>query len=270
MGTHVFDRKLSTGRISERAGKRLKEVRNILKDEIEEPYLIDFFKTLPSRYFSANRAEEIAGHVRMLNRLKERPILMDISYNREVGFHTVTICTLDMPGLFSKITGVMAANSLNILDAQLYTRKDGTVLDILTINDPFGRFAEDEKRWSILKDEMVSVIEGRVSVDAILAKKTAPPAIKGKVRPKHPAVVEIDNLISDTHTVVDIFADDRIGLLYSIASTLIRLGLYIDVAKISTRGDQAADVFYVKDIFAHKITDEGKLNKIRTAILDVA
>jgi len=33
---------------------------------------------------------------------------------------------------------------------------------------------------------------------------------------------------------------------------------------------QAADVFYVKDIFGHKITDQGKLDKIRGAIPDVA
>ncbi|MEK7850759.1 MAG: [protein-PII] uridylyltransferase [Deltaproteobacteria bacterium] len=267
MGAHVFDRKLSTEKISERVGRRLKEVRDILEGEVEEPYLIDFFKTLPSRYFSANRAEEIARHVRMLSRLKERPILIDVSRGREVGFHTVTICTLDMPGLFSKITGVMAASGLNILDAQLYTRKDGTVLDILTVKDPFGRFSEDGKRWDGLKEEMVSVIEGRVSVDAILARKTAPPVIKGKAKPKYPAVVEVDNLISDTHTVIDIFADDRIGLLYSVSAALARLGLYIDVAKISTRGDQAADVFYVKDIFGHKVTDEKKIGKIKTEIL---
>lgn len=267
MGTHVFDRKLSTEKISERVGRRLKEVRDMLEDEVEEPYLIDFFKTLPSRYFSANKAEEIARHVRMLNRLKDRLILIDVGRGREVGFHTVTICTLDMPGLFSKITGVMAASGLNIVDAQLYTRKDGTVLDILTVNDPFARFAEDGKRWGVFEEEMTSVIEGRVSVDAILARKTAPPAIKGKARPKHPAVVEIDNLISDTHTVIDIFANDRIGLLYTIASTLAGLGLYIDVAKISTRGDQAADVFYVKDIFGHKVTDEVRLERIKDAIL---
>jgi len=41
------------------------------------------------------------------------------------------------------------------------------------------------------------------------------------------------------------------------------------VAKISTRGDQAADVFYVKDIFGHKITDQGKLDKIKAVILEV-
>lgn len=270
MSLHVFERKLTTERIEERAVRRLKEVSLLLEGEVKEPFLVDYFKGLPARYFSANSPEEIAGHIRMLRGLAERPISIKIDHNMELGFSVITICTLDIPGLFSRITGVMAANGVNILDAQIYTRKDGTVLDIMSVNDPFGRLLEDGKKWERLKDGMISVIEGRVSVDTLLAKKAAPSSIKEKVRPKSPAVVEIDNLVSDSHTVIDIYAHDRMGLLYSITSTLTRLGLYVDVAKISTKGDQAADVFYVKDIFGHKITDQEKLKRIKGAILEVA
>lgn len=266
---NIFDRKLTTGRIDEGIARKLKEVSNLLRGEVVESYLIDYFKAFPARYLSANHAEDIVRHIRMRKSLGERPISIDIAHKMELTFSIVTICTLDVPGLFSKITGVMAANGVNILDAQIYTRKDGTVLDILSINDPYGRLIEDGKKWKELKEMLISVMEGRVSVDNIFSKKGSPSAVKGKVRPKHPAVVEIDNLVSDTHTVVDIFADDRLGLLHSIASTLTRLGLYIDVAKISTRGDQAADVFYVKDIFGHKITDEAKLKRIKAEILSV-
>lgn len=268
-GSQVFDRKLMAEKVDERAARRLKEVHSILKGEVSEPYLIDYFKTLPARYFSSNNAEDIAGHVRMFKGLSVRPLSIEIRHNRDLGFSVVTICTLDIAGLFSKITGVMAANGVNILNAQVYTRKDGTVLDILSVNDPYGRLIEDEKKWGSLKEGLLSAIEGRVSVDRLVARMARPSAIKEKARPRHPTVVEIDNLVSDTHTVIDIFANDRIGLLYSITSTLAGLGLYIDVAKISTRGDQAADVFYVKDIFGHKITDQGKLDKIKAVILEV-
>jgi [protein-PII] uridylyltransferase len=60
-----------------------------------------------------------------------------------------------------------------------------------------------------------------------------------------------------------------VGLLYLITSTLNRLGLYIGVSKISTKVDQVADVFYIKDIFGHKITAEDKLEEIKS-ILTVA
>jgi [protein-PII] uridylyltransferase len=46
------------------------------------------------------------------------------------------------------------------------------------------------------------------------------------------------------------------------------LGLYIEVSKISTKVDQVADVFYVKDIFGHKITDSRKVQGIKKALLE--
>jgi [protein-PII] uridylyltransferase len=52
-------------------------------------------------------------------------------------------------------------------------------------------------------------------------------------------------------------------LLYYISSTLTKLGLYIGIAKISTKIDQVADVFYVKDIFGHKLISADKLAEIK-------
>jgi len=46
------------------------------------------------------------------------------------------------------------------------------------------------------------------------------------------------------------------------------LGLYIEVSKISTKVDQVADVFYVKDIFGHKITDSKKIGGIKKALIE--
>jgi len=78
--------------------------------------------------------------------------------------------------------------------------------------------------------------------------------------------VDVDNEVSDAFTVIDIHTQDRIGLLYTITSTLSKLGLYIHIAKIATKGDEAADIFYVKDIFGQKIYFKERLKEIRSAI----
>jgi [protein-PII] uridylyltransferase len=81
-----------------------------------------------------------------------------------------------------------------------------------------------------------------------------------------PPRVEIDNDVSAYYTVIDVYANDRIGILHDIARAMRSLGLYIEVSKISTKVDQVADVFYVKDIFGHKITEAKKLNGIKKAL----
>jgi [protein-PII] uridylyltransferase len=45
------------------------------------------------------------------------------------------------------------------------------------------------------------------------------------------------------------------------------VGLYIGVSKISTKVDQVADVFYVRDIFGQKIISEEKLEEITSRLI---
>ena len=91
-----------------------------------------------------------------------------------------------------------------------------------------------------------------------MEKKQRPTLLTEKPKPKFPTRVEIDNEVSEDYTVIDIYTHDKVGLLYRITSTLTDLGLYIGVSKISTKVDQVADVFYVKDIFGHKVTNPDK------------
>ena len=50
-----------------------------------------------------------------------------------------------------------------------------------------------------------------------------------------------------SHTVLEIVTKDRVGLICSITSALHLLNLKISSANISTFGEQAKDVFYLRD-----------------------
>jgi [protein-PII] uridylyltransferase len=67
------------------------------------------------------------------------------------------------------------------------------------------------------------------------------------VTPKVRTQVTVDDRASKTHTVIEVFAEDRPGLLFAIAETLYELGLSIAIAKINTEGTRVADVFYVSE-----------------------
>jgi [protein-PII] uridylyltransferase len=79
--------------------------------------------------------------------------------------------------------------------------------------------------------------------------------------------VEFDNMVSDRYTVIDVRAQDRLGLLYVIASTLSGLEVDVTLAKIATEVDQAVDVFYVTEKDGRKVTEPVRMDAIRQALV---
>jgi len=82
-----------------------------------------------------------------------------------------------------------------------------------------------------------------------------------------PPRVIINNNASRTNTVIEVNGRDRPGLLFQVTRALTSLNLQISSAKISTYGEKVVDVFYVKDLFGHKIEDETRLKNIREGLL---
>ena len=215
------------------------------------------------RHLLSNPAAVIAEHVKILHALEPGGVLTQVTHVQEGGYSTYSICTWDIPGLFSMITGVIAANGINILGAQIHTSSNGKVLDILQVNSPQGFMIIEESRWSRVDEDLRQVLTGKLRVASLVAKRQRPTLLTERPKPRFPSRVDIDNEVSSDYTVIDIYTHDKIGLLYRITSTLTDLGLYIGIAKISTKVDQVADVFYVKDIFGHKITSAERLEEIR-------
>lgn len=243
--------------------KRIEErvVELLIPAGIDRAAVEDFFGLLPQRYFLSNGADFIAEHMLILKELGGKPYVMKVRQDTYREYTELIICTHDVHGLFSMITGVMAANAINILGAQINTLKNGIALDILQVNTPHGEFITDESKLKKIESDLSDVITGRIKVEALVGKRK-PSILDRRAKPKIKTSLQIDNDVSDSHTVIDIHTQNRIGLLYDITSTLSKLGLYIYIAKISTKGDEAADIFYVKDIFGQKVYYSERLKEI--------
>jgi len=247
---------------SERVKAVNKKIRAMLEDELPVARVREELKAMPVRLLLSNDLPVIAGYVRMLIKQEESDVLMQLTHQPADGYSDFTICTSDIPGLFSRITGVMAANGVNILGAQINTSRNGKVLDILQVNSPQGMLITDEQRWNKVEAEMRQAIHGEVKVSDLVARRQRPTLLTSRPAPRFATRIEIDNEVSADYTVIDIYTHDKVGLLYLISSTLTTLGLYIGVSKISTKVDQVADVFYVRDIFGQKIMNADKLAEI--------
>ncbi|MBK5276552.1 MAG: [protein-PII] uridylyltransferase, partial [Desulfuromonadales bacterium] len=251
---------------SERVKTVIKKITEMLDDDFPTARVREELKAMPVRLLLSNNLPAIVEYVRMLIALEEADVLMQLVHQPDSGYSEFTICAHDMPGLFSRITGVMAANGVNILGAQINTSRNGKVLDVLQVNSPQGMLITDEQRWLKVKTEMRQAIHGEVRVPDLVARRQRPTLLTSRPIPRFATRVEIDNEVSQDYTVIDIYAHDKVGLLYLISSTLTQLGLYIGVSKISTKVDQVADVFYVRDIFGQKIKSDEKLAEITTQL----
>ncbi|HYV68274.1 MAG TPA: ACT domain-containing protein, partial [Myxococcales bacterium] len=82
--------------------------------------------------------------------------------------------------------------------------------------------------------------------------------------------VRVDNVSSGDCTILDVFTQDRPGLLHAIADALHRAGASIEVARIATEGNRATDAFYLREASgqagARKIASPQRLKQLQDAV----
>jgi [protein-PII] uridylyltransferase len=120
-----------------------------------------------------------------------------------------------------------------------------------------------ESRWREFRALVRAAVQGRVSLDHLVAEKRAhyPPP-----RSATGVSVVVDNEVSDYSTVIEVGAPDRIGLLYDITGALAELTLDVHLAKVATYADRVIDAFYVRDALGRKVIDPSGIAEIEAAI----
>ena len=253
----------------ERFERVTSEVLEILPMEIPQEKVRGHLGAMPESYFLGFSSKTIAYHLRLFEEYGNS-VGSDIVFHPDEGYDEFTFCGFDEPGLFSKLCGVLSANGINIMGARIVTRKDDRVLDVFYVNR-LGKSTveEGDELWDKVKLDMEGVLARKIDVEELVSKRKQYKPVYEKPIPKHPTRIDIDNETSDRATIIDVYTHDRVGLLYDITKTLTKLGLSIDYAKISTKVDQAADVFYVRDIIGgNKIYDPEGVEEIRTRLLE--
>ena len=236
--------------------------RQLSKDYSEEE-IDKFLEIMPDRYFLSTPEDDIAEHFELMQRFDGKQPEVSIEHFPERDCSSVVICFIDRPGLFASITGVLAALSFDILNARIFTSSDGRILDVFRIAHR-GRpeIVMAEQKWVKFRLVLDGVLNGKIDV-ATLVGSSKPSLLLVKRAPRVSTVINIDNEASDDFTIVEVFTEDRIGVLFTITYSLHQLGLSIHVAKISTNVDQVADVFYVTDESGGKVTARDQVETIR-------
>ncbi len=224
-----------------------------------------FLANLPERYFVATHPESVVDDFL----LGELPSATGLRVQaRVVGGGRATEITFqaaDRAGLFADLAGSLAAAGMSIRTARIHTAADGIAIDRFDVVGPDGGPVDLLAVDRMVRD-LLWVLTGKQTASELIQKRS-PPSYRAPRPPGKPPRVEIHNDASADSTVVDVYAIDRLGLLFDIASGLTTLGLDIGVAIVSTKVDQVADSFYVRRVGGGKVTDPAAIERLRADLL---
>ena len=219
-------------------------------------------------YRLSTSPEERHEHLQWLAAVDETDILLHNEPFR--GFERLTVCGHDRIGFLSNMIGCLSSEGYNILSARVYSTMDGKVLDIFNIEpptnprlSPAARIQNIYKKWRLLLDK-------ETTADALVLERIRkyPPAPLRIASPQPSNRVLVDNQASPLYTIVEIDTPDNFGLLHKIARCFSNSRINIISARLSTRIDQAVDVFYITNEQGQKISGKRQLERLEKQLMD--
>ena len=258
----------------------LAEVQAQLPDELSAEVAAHFSK-MEERYFlthGMDRAGEVAEHVRMFHEFLEArwssdekalaPVLRWVALPN-AGHSEMWVCTWDRSHLLARICGALAAAELSILSADIFTRADGLVLDMFRVSTPRFEAVEDKRDIRLVEKLLNEALQSETHDFRPLLAKAHKHSWKREQTAAFPARIFYDNSPA-RHTLIEITAPDRLGLLYEVLCTISEAGYEIVSARITTEIGAAMDSFSITGKEGAKIPNDGSLDKLKWALRDVA
>ncbi len=231
-----------------------------------------FLESMPDRYLLANAPEAVVAHAGVALDRGESKVHAALVPSRHPEVAEVCVVAKDRPGLLARIAAAITAGRLEVLAAQVYSRRsagaEGEAVDLFWVRDRTDG-AEGVGRGMARLVRDLQDFCGSDAEPSVLLKQRMGTTSAWHERPS-PAVlteVVVDHRASPRHTVVEVFAKDRPGLLFVLAGALHDAKLQIALSKINTEGTKVADVFYVNELDGTKVEPGERTKAIRETLM---
>ena len=213
------------------------------------------WQQLDVAYFLRHDSSDIAWQTRALYNKSDSPTPVVKCRLAPIGEGVqVTVYVKDQPDLFARICSYFDKKNFSILDAKIHTTRHGYALDTFLVTEP--AFANNYR-------DIINLIEHELS-ELLQSSAPLPPPTKGRLSrlsrtfPITPTV-DLRPDEKGQYYLLSVSANDRNGLLYSIANVLAKYRVNLHTAKIMTLGERVEDVFLVDGPMLHNARSQIQL-----------
>ena len=216
---------------------------------------LEFLSHAPERYIHTATPESIAAHMELERRSGIKKLVLSFSANQGDLTGEFTVAFPERVGALSVLSGVFASKDLNIAEMIVHTFSNGLALDTIVAQGTLTAFS-DPQVVANFERELNEAMMGHRSVSEMLKRRSRYIKEGGPNQHGMEPRISVLNNLSESDTVIEVWARDRIGLLYDITTALASRIINIESAKVVTRGTQAVNIFYVTGAGGGKLEGE--------------
>jgi [protein-PII] uridylyltransferase len=216
----------------------------LIHNGMNETQINQFWQRLNDDYFARFKPAQIAWHANVI--LASHPmtddfLLVGTSADTSKAGAELIVYGKDKPKMFAQIASVLDSRNCTIRDAQIMHTHDGFVFDSFIILEQNGDRITSSSRLESLRD-------------AIETQLNKPGEDHNNKRKMSRQMKQLDVTTKvrfypykETGTIIELEALDAPGLLANISEQFVEQNIKLHMAKISTIGERAEDLFIVSN-----------------------
>ncbi|WP_416305675.1 [protein-PII] uridylyltransferase [Neptunicella sp. SCSIO 80796] len=227
-----------------------------------------FWQRLENSYFVRFKPKQLAWHAQSILQAQQATddeiTLVALNEETSRAGTEVLIYAKDRASLFAQVVSVLDSRNCTVHDANIMSTEDGYVLDTFIILEQDGSRINSDNRMHNLQQAIVTQLN-RSGTEHVNNRKMPR-------RMKHldvPTKMRFFNNHAN-HTLLDLEALDAPGLLAKISRVFVDQNLSLHMAKITTIGERAEDVFILSNAQGNALDNQQQLalKKQLTLVLD--
>lgn len=196
--------------------------------------------SMPADYLRSLTVEDALWHLELIHDLVGPS---NLAVRVGAPFETAVVVGPNIAGFRRIVGAVFAANGVDVLEARMFGRTDGLVVDSFRVRDDRTGGVVPGERWEKVRADLGAGLIGELDTDDRVAARAAAYPTADAARLKPSVSVSTDPATGDLVLLVK--CSDRIGRLAEILGVLETFGLEIHLAKLDSREGEVIDTFHV-------------------------